>query len=52
MPYEIVKRAGQYVVKKKGAGGRVHGTHPSRARALAQMRALYAAEGDKTGDAA
>jgi len=44
MPYEIVKRAGQYVVKKEGAGGRVFGSHPSRAKALAQMRALYASE--------
>ena len=47
MPYEIVKRAGQFVVKKKGGDGRVHGTHPTRARAIAQMRALYAAENDK-----
>jgi hypothetical protein len=47
MPYEIVKRAGQFVVKKKGGDSKVYGTHPTRARAIAQMRALYAAENDK-----
>lgn len=47
MPYEIVKRAGNFVVRKKGADQKVYGTHPTRARAIAQMRALYAAENDK-----
>ena len=47
MPYEIVKRAGQFVVVKKGGDRKVHGSHPTRARAIAQMRALYAAEADK-----
>ena len=47
MPYEIVKRAGQFVVRKQGGDQKVHGTHPTRAKAIAQLRALYAAEGAK-----
>lgn len=47
MPYEIVKRAGQFVVIKQGGDRKVHGTHPTRARAIAQLRALYAAENDQ-----
>src|SRR6266481_717694 len=43
MPYEIRKRdAGWCVVKQNG--GKSMGCHPSRAKALDQLRALYAAE--------
>jgi hypothetical protein len=41
MPFEIVKRGKEYCVQTKG-GGRTHGCHPSKKKARAQMRALYA----------
>lgn len=41
MPYEVVRSGDKWVVRKKG-GGRVFGTHESKAKAQAQMRALYA----------
>lgn len=47
MPYEVKRRGSKFVLKKKGEGGRVLGTHPTRAKALAQMRAVYASEGRK-----
>lgn len=44
MPYSLRKRGGGYVVVTK-ATGRTHSKKPlSRARAMAQMRALYANE--------
>lgn len=43
MPYDVRKRGNKYVVVKKG-GGRVLGTHPSRAAALKQAAAIYASE--------
>ena len=46
MPYQIKKQGSQYVVTKK-SGGRVLGTHSSKARAQAQVRAIYANEGEK-----
>jgi hypothetical protein len=44
MPYEIAYERDTYIVRKKG-GGKVFGRHPSRAKATAQLRALYANEG-------
>ena len=41
MPYEIAKEGNSYVVKKKD-GSKVFGTHPTHAKAVAQLRALYA----------
>jgi hypothetical protein len=47
MPWEIKQNAagcsGYAVVKEDG---KLVGCHPSRSRALAQMRALYASEAD------
>ena len=43
MPYVVVKRGKKFVVKKKN-GTKVFGRHATRAKANAQMRALYAAE--------
>ena len=43
MPYVVVKRGKKYVVKKKN-GTKVFGRHATRAKANAQMRALYASE--------
>lgn len=40
MPYDVVHRGGKWVVI--GKDGKVHGTHPTREKALRQMRALYA----------
>ena len=48
MPYEVAKSGSGFVVRKKG-GGRVFGRHTSRARAHAQLRALYASEGATAG---
>jgi hypothetical protein len=42
MPYDIRRNGSQYQVV--GPEGRVMGTHPSRAAAIAQQRALYANE--------
>lgn len=45
MPYDIRRnyrgKSGYSVV---GEDGKVHGTHPSKAKAIMQQRALYAAE--------
>ena len=41
MPYKIAKRGSQWVTKN-GDTGKVYGHHPTRERALAQARALYA----------
>lgn len=46
MPYRVQKRNNSYVVVKEN-DGKVMGTHPSRERALAQLRALYAKEEKK-----
>jgi hypothetical protein len=46
MPYAVRKSGSKYVVVKKTTG-EVLGTHPSREKALAQMRAIYAHEGKK-----
>jgi len=46
MPWKIVKRGSQYAVVKE-SNGKVVGTHPSHAKALAQLRALYANTGGK-----
>jgi hypothetical protein len=48
VPYEVVRVTSTgkhpvWVVRKKG-GGRVFGRHPTRDKALAQLRALYASE--------
>lgn len=48
MPWEVVKRGGQYQVVTK-ATGRVVGTHGSRPKAEAQVRALYANVKDAGG---
>jgi hypothetical protein len=40
MPYKIEQRADKFVVVREN-GGRVVGTHSSRAKATAQVRALY-----------
>lgn len=42
MPYRIVKVHGGYAVK--GPDGHVYGTHKSKAKAQAQVRAIYANE--------
>lgn len=51
MPYHIERRDDQYRVLKDDDDA-VMGTHPTKAEAEAQMRALYAAEGRKTVDPA
>lgn len=44
MPYSIVVRKGKYCVVKD-SDGKSMGCHVTKARAKAQQRALYAAEG-------
>lgn len=46
MPYDIKQRNGKWAVVKKD-GGKVMGTHTSRAAAERQRRALYANEGKR-----
>lgn len=46
MPYKVEKRGSSWVVKKKD-GSKIFGHHPSKAKAEAQMRAIYANEGKK-----
>lgn len=46
MPYAVRKAGGGYQVVKKD-GGKVMGTHASKAKAQAQIRAIHAAEGKK-----
>jgi hypothetical protein len=41
MPWKAEKRGSKWVVVTEGSG-RVVGTHPSREKAMAQVRALYA----------
>ena len=41
MPYSVRKRGKKYVVVNKDTG-KVKGTHPSKAKANRQLRALYA----------
>lgn len=48
MPYKI-KKAGNKFQVVKAEGGKVMGTHPSRTKARAQLRALYANEAGKSG---
>jgi hypothetical protein len=40
MPYEIAKVGSKFVVRKKTDKSKVFGTHPSYAKALAQLRAI------------
>ena len=42
MPYHIEKTGNKYLVK--GPGGKVYGTHPSRAKAQAQIYAITHSE--------
>ncbi len=44
MPYAIEKRGSKWEVVNKETG-KAHGTHPSREKALKQMRLLYMVEG-------
>lgn len=41
MPFQVVKKGDEFLVVTKGTG-KVHGRFKSRARALLQLRALYA----------
>lgn len=47
MPWHVEKRGSKFAVVNghRGESGAVVATHPSRARAVAQLRALYANEG-------
>jgi len=47
MPYRIVQRGSKFQVV--GETGKVHGTHPTKEKAQAQMRALYANVKDAGG---
>lgn len=40
MPYEIRRSGSQWVVVTQDTG-KVHGTHPTRADAIKQLRAMY-----------
>jgi len=48
MPYQIRKAGNKFTVVKAD-DGKVMGTHPSRTKARAQLRALYANEANKSG---
>jgi hypothetical protein len=50
MPYKIKRNDDEYEVVKV-EGGKVMGTHPSRTKARAQIRALYASEANKSDSA-
>ena len=50
MPWHLEQRDGQYCVIKNDTGHN-QGCHPSRAKAIMQMRALYAQEGTMTAAA-
>lgn len=54
MPWHIQKRGKKFLVVKGHTGekGAVVGTHPSKEKATAHLRALYAIEGDGGGGAA
>jgi len=41
MPWKVAKRGSKWIVISE-TSGRVMGEHPSREKALAQVRALYA----------
>ena len=41
MPFVITKKGDKFYVKTKGTG-KVHGTFDSKAKAMDQLRALYA----------
>lgn len=43
MPWKVQKQGSKYAVVKETTG-KVVGTHPTRAKATAQLRALYASE--------
>ena len=47
MPYEVKSRGKKWVVQKKVGDHKVMGTHPTRAAAVRQLRALYANERTK-----
>jgi|TARA_Y100000114_G_C11760922_1_gene329680 hypothetical protein len=47
MPYSIVKRDGEFCVRKTEGDKRIIACHKTEDDAYAQMRALYAAEADK-----
>jgi|WetSurSiteA1Bulk_404760.scaffolds.fasta_scaffold16053_1 hypothetical protein len=46
MPYEIKKKADSYSVVNRN-NGRVYGVHSKKAKAVAQLKALYANEKQK-----
>ena len=46
MPYAVEKKGRKYVVVKK-SDGKVMGTHPTLARAYAQLAAIKANEGGR-----
>jgi|TARA_B100000925_G_C21966468_1_gene455803 hypothetical protein len=47
MPYRIIKRENQFCVQKTVDDKKIIACHNNEDDAYAQMRALYAAEGDK-----
>ena len=46
MPWEVVKKGSKWAVVKESSG-KVVGTHPTKAAAMRQLRALYASENKK-----
>lgn len=48
MPYEIIHR-GKWIVKKKGAFGRVFGRHDTEAAAKKQLAAIHANSNEGSG---
>lgn len=51
MPYKIQKKNNKYIVVAKDSGD-IKGTHDTRAKALAQLKALYANVEDVGGSEA
>lgn len=47
MPWKIAKSGNNFSVVKDDGSGKVVGKHPSRKKALTQLRALYASEAIK-----
>lgn len=45
MPFKVKRSGKRYKVVTERTG-KVHGTHPTKAKAMAQMRAMYANEAD------
>lgn len=48
MPWKVEKRGDEFAVVSKESG-KVEGKHDTRAKAEAQVRALYSSEDKKTG---